>query len=79
MPYRARVDPERRITGDDVLAALRAPGGEAADAGALRRRVAPGDAFATYEELARACPPEAIGLSSGAHAAVFAPLFGEFE
>ncbi|WP_217914595.1 hypothetical protein [Miltoncostaea marina] len=73
------MDPERRITGDDVAAALRAPGGERADAAALRRRVAPDDAFGSYEELLRACPPEAIGLSSGAHAALFAVLFGEFE
>lgn len=70
---------ERTITGDDVLAALRAPGGERVDARALRDAVAPDDRFASYEELARACPPAALGLSSGAHAAVFAPLFGEFE
>lgn len=33
----------------------------------------------SYEELARRCPPEALGISPGAHAAVLAPLFGEFE
>jgi hypothetical protein len=37
------------------------------------------DAVASYEDLARLCPPEALGISPGAHAAALAPLFGEFE
>ena len=32
-----------------------------------------------YAELLRAAPPELLGITSGAHAAVFGPLFGEFE
>jgi hypothetical protein len=69
----------RQISGRDVHAALRAFGGGAGDQGALAAAVAPDDAFASYEDLRRACPPEVVGLSSGAHAAVFSPLFGEFE
>jgi hypothetical protein len=69
----------RQISGRDVHAALRAFGGGAGDQGALTAAVAPDDVFASYEDLLRACPPEVVGLSSGGHAAVFSPLFGEFE
>ena len=69
----------RDISGRDVRAALRAFGGRAGDEDALRAAVAPDDSFASYEDLVRACPPEAIGLTPGAHAAIFSPLFGEFE
>lgn len=34
---------------------------------------------AGYADLLRRCPPEALGISAGAHAAVLGPLFGEFE
>lgn len=69
----------REITGRDVHAALREFGGGAGDERALRAAVSPWDTFAGYEDLVRACPPEAIGLTSGGHAAIFSPLFGEFE
>jgi hypothetical protein len=69
----------RPISGRDVHAALARVGPAGADLGELRAQVAEDDAFWTYEELARACPPERIGLTSGAHAALFGPLFGEFE
>lgn len=69
----------REITGRDVHAALREFGGGAGDAVALRAAVSPWSTFADYEALARACPPESIGLTSGAYAAIFSPLFGEFE
>ncbi len=69
----------REITGRDVHAALREFGGGAGDQAALRAAVSPWSTFASYEDLARACPPESIGLSSGAYAAIFSPLFGEFE
>lgn len=69
----------REISGRDVQAALRAFGHGAGDERALARAVAPGDTFASYEDLVRACPPQAVGLTSGAHAALFSPLFGEFE
>ncbi|MEQ8834665.1 MAG: hypothetical protein RIB67_09510 [Miltoncostaeaceae bacterium] len=42
--------------------------------------VLPADAtFPDYEALARALPPEELGISPGLHAAVLGPLFGEFE
>lgn len=69
----------RQISGRDVRAALEAFGGGAGDPRALAAAVAPGDVFASYEELLRACPPAAIGLTPGAHTAIFSPLFGEFE
>jgi hypothetical protein len=66
----------REISGADVRAAAAAGG---ADPAALDAAVRPGDAFASYEDLLAACPPERIGLTPGAHAAVLSPLFGEFE
>lgn len=69
----------RQIAGRDIHAALATAVPARGDLDALRAAVAPGDAFGTYEEFAAACPPERIGLSPGAHAAVFGPLFGEFE
>jgi len=69
----------REITGRDVHAALREFGGGAGDAAALRAAVSPWSTFGSLDELARACPPASIGLTSGAYAAIFSPLFGEFE
>jgi hypothetical protein len=69
----------RPIHGRDLQAVLRAFGPEGADAAALREAVPDDAAVGTYEELARRAPPERLGLTSGAHAAVFGPLFGEFE
>ena len=69
----------RPITGRDVHAALLVLGGERGDMAVLRATIGPDSEFADYEALARACPPERIGLTPGAHAAVFGPLFGEFE
>ena len=69
----------RTITARDVIAAMERFGGGRGDLDALRRAVPPGRRFRSYEELARAAPPERVGLTLGAHRAVFAPLFGEFE
>jgi hypothetical protein len=56
------------------------PGGRwITDPAALAAAVRPGDLFGGYEALREACPPERLGLTPGAHAALFAPLFGEFE
>lgn len=69
----------RPIHGRDLQAALRSFGPAGADAAALRAAI-PDDALVgSYEELARAASPDRLGLSSGAHAALFGPLFGEFE
>jgi hypothetical protein len=69
----------REISGRDVHAALANLGPGRGDPAALRAAIAPDDLFAGYEALAKACPPERIGLTPGAHAAAFGPLFGEFE
>lgn len=69
----------REISGADVLAAARSLPGARVDEEALRALVDPDDRFPSYDALARACPPGRVGLTSGAHAALFAPLFGEFE
>jgi len=41
--------------------------------------VDPAAVFGDLAELERACPPAAIGVTPGAYATLFAPLFGEFE
>lgn len=70
----------RPISGRDLQAALRAFGPGGAEAAAALRAAVPDDAaVGSYEELVRAAPPQRLGLSSGTHAALFAPLFGEFE
>lgn len=69
----------RWITGTDVRAAARTAPGARPDATALEAAIGPDDLFATYEGLRAACPPAALGMTPGAHAALFAPLFGEFE
>jgi hypothetical protein len=69
----------RPITGSDVAAQLRRFGPLDADADALEAWVAPEDAFWSLDELEAACPPERLGLTSGAYAWLFGPLFGEFE
>ena len=69
----------RPIHGADVRAAMAQAARPGADAAALRAAVRDEDVFLTIEELAAACPPERIGLAPGAYAALFGPLFGEFE
>ncbi|MGD9696384.1 MAG: hypothetical protein AB7V42_12090 [Thermoleophilia bacterium] len=65
----------RPISGDDVRAALRAP---TVPIGAWEP-IAPGEVFESYEDLRRRFPPARLGISSGVHAALLGPLFGEFE
>ncbi len=74
-----RLDPGAPVVGRDLRAALRRFGPPDADRPAFARAVADTDAFFTYEDLLRACPPTRVGLTPGRHAALFAPLFGEFE
>jgi hypothetical protein len=69
----------RPILGCDLVAALRRFGPPDADPEALEAWVGDDDAFWSLEELETACPPERIGLTSGAYASLFGPLFGEFE
>jgi len=67
------------VTGADVIAALVRLGPEDVDAGLVEAWIDPAMRFPTPEALARECPPERIGLSEGAYAAVVAALFGEAE
>jgi len=69
----------RPIRGADLHAQLRAFGPPEADADAFEAWIAADDEFTSLEEVDAACPPERIGLSDGAFAALFAHLFGEFE
>lgn len=69
----------RTIHGADVRAAMAQSPGAGGDAAALCAAVREDDLFLTLEDLAAACPPERIGLAPGAYAALFGPLFGEFE
>lgn len=54
-------------------------GGGRGDVEALRAALGPGRRLESYEELRAVAPPERIGLTLGAHRALFGPLFGEFE
>lgn len=66
------------VYGCDVRAALaHFGGGEAAEL--VGAWLPDGESVETYEELVDMCPPERIGLTAGLHAAILAPLFGEFE
>jgi hypothetical protein len=69
----------RLITGADVHAALRHLGPPDADPDLLEAWVGEDEVFGSLEELEAACPPERVGLTSGAYASLFGPLFGEFE
>ena len=70
---------DRPIVGADVHAALRSLGPGAYEADLAEAWIADDDVFNSVEELETACPPERIGLSPGAFAALLGPLFGEFE
>jgi hypothetical protein len=69
----------RPIAGRDVHAAFRHAGAPRGAEEAVRREIPPDRLFESYADLRAAVPPERLGLSSGAHAALFGPLFGEFE
>lgn len=69
----------RAIRGADLHAQLRAFGPDNADPDAFESWVGEDSVITSFEQLEAACPPERIGLSPGAFAALFAPLFGEFE
>jgi hypothetical protein len=70
---------DRPISGADVHAALRALGPGASQAELAEAWIAEDALFTSVEEIEAHCPPERIGLSSGAFHALLGPLFGEFE
>ncbi len=70
---------DRPVRGADVIAALAAFPGHAALREGVAARVDPAAVFGSLGELERACPPESIGVTPGAYATLFGPLFGEFE
>jgi hypothetical protein len=70
---------DRPISGADVHAILRSLGPGAYEADLAEAWIADDDVFTSIEALEAACPPERIGLSPGAFAALLGPLFGEFE
>ncbi len=78
MPYGGGMPGGRAISGDDVRAVARRLG-RGVDLDALDAAVAPDAEFADLDELARTLAPSRAGLTPGAFAALFAPLFGEFE
>lgn len=69
----------RDILGSDVRAALRNAGGGEDHLGALRARVPDDLVLTSLDDLARRCPPAELEMTPGRYAALFAPLFGEFE
>ncbi len=70
---------DRPVTGADLAAHLTYFGPPDADREAFAGRIHPDAQVADMMELERRCPPAAIGLTPGGYAALFTPLFGEFE
>ena len=70
---------ERPVRGADVSGAAAAFPGRPVDPGRVAAALDPAREFADLEALARALPPEALGVGPGVFRAVFGPLFGEFE
>lgn len=70
---------DRPIHGADVHAVLRSLGPGAYEAELAEAWIAEDDVFSSVEAIEAHCPPERIGLSSGAFHALLGPLFGEFE
>ena len=69
----------RDILGRDVHATLRNAGAGPDRLRLLRARVPDDLALTGLDDLARRCPPSELELTPGRYAALFAPLFGEFE
>lgn len=70
---------ERYITGADIHAQLRHLGPGEYEAELAEAWISENARFVSVEQIEAACPPERIGLSAGAFAALLGPLFGEFE
>ncbi len=70
---------DRPIVGADIHAVLRTLGPGAYEAELAEAWIPENECFWSVEQIAAACPPERIGLSTGAFAALLGPLFGEFE
>lgn len=70
---------DRPVLGSDVLARARTAGIEEGVCRRIGERLAAGTRVEDLECLGRAIPPAQIGMTPGAWAAVFTPLFGEFE
>ena len=68
----------RAIRGEDALALLERFCPEA-DANAFAAAVPAHAPFGNLDALLEACPPEQLGVPLARLAAVWAPLFGEFE
>ena len=81
-PHRGNVNhmsEHRPICGADVHAILRRLGPGAYEAELAEAWIDDDAGFTSLEELEAHCPPERLGLSPGAFAALLGPLFGEFE
>lgn len=70
---------DRPVRGADVAGAAASMPGAAATAARVRALLDPERTFASAADLRRALPPEALGITPGAWATLFDPLFGEFE
>jgi hypothetical protein len=70
---------DRPVRGSDVLARAQSAGIDVEALARMRQILDPAAVVADLEELARQIPPAGIGISMGAWAHAFAPLFGEFE
>jgi hypothetical protein len=70
---------ERPVTGVDVIAQASSAGLEPRVAVRLAGRVDADAEFRGLDDLARAAGPAELGMTPGRWAAVFGPLFGEFE
>jgi hypothetical protein len=70
---------ERPVTGADVIAQATSAGLDPRVAVLLAGRVDADVEFRDLDGLARGAGPAELGMTPGRWAAVFGPLFGEFE
>ena len=70
---------DRPLTGVDIIAQATSAGLKPGVAVLLAGRVDADAEFRDLDDLARAAGPAQLGMTPGRWAALFGPLFGEFE
>ncbi|MEZ5079493.1 MAG: hypothetical protein R2878_02295 [Thermoleophilia bacterium] len=70
---------DRPVTGADVIGVVRLTATSAEVRERIRRAIPVDLVIPDIETLRQRMPAETVGLTPGAYASLFGPLFGEFE